>query len=99
MKNVNPAARIAVRFNNPIDPASLNPYTFIVMKNGRRIKGDVTLTEDGREAVFNVSGQLTPGVEYMVRLTEGVRNQFARSLKRSKEWAFTTSGEKVMSKK
>lgn len=98
-EEVKSVAAVTAKFNAPLDPGSVNGYTFILKQDNRRVAGRVRLTDDGREAIFEPLVPLQSGQVFMVRLTEGIRSTLGRTLERPKVWRFKTAQKVEMSKR
>ncbi|GAB4147027.1 MAG: hypothetical protein Fur0021_05590 [Candidatus Promineifilaceae bacterium] len=73
--NANPFAIVTVVFDEPIDPGSVNDYTFTVVDSkGFYVDGRITVSANGLEASWIPWAPFNAGETYEVRLSSGIRD-------------------------
>lgn len=81
---------VAVNFSEVIDPSTINPQTFTLMKNGTTpVTGTVTYV--GTTALFKPASALVAGASYTATVTTGVKDLAGNPLA-AYTWNFTTAG-------
>lgn len=81
--------KINATFSGAVDPATINPATFIVRQGATPVAGTVTFTPV--TAVFSPSGgNLTANTTYTATITTGVKDTAGRALASNYVWSFTT---------
>ena len=81
---------VAVNFSEVIDPATINPQTFTILKNGTTpVTGTVTYV--GTTALFKPASALVAGASYSATVTTGVKDLAGNPLA-AYTWDFTTAG-------
>ena len=79
---------ITATFNTPMDPASINPTTFILMRGTDTIAGTVSYSDT--TAVFTVPNDLVAGATYTATITTGVRARATNThMAANYVWSFT----------
>jgi hypothetical protein len=81
---------IAVRFSEPIDPDSLSGDTFFLLKEGKKILGQVSHYSDALIAVFTADTDFSAEVVYSVVVTADVADLEGNKMARNSQWQFTT---------
>lgn len=82
-------ASIIADFDEPMDPASLNPVTFTLTDQiGGAVVGTVTYT--GTTAVFTPGSELLPGMTYTARITTAATDLNGEPMSSDYVWSFTT---------
>jgi hypothetical protein len=93
--NVAPDAIITATFNEPMDPASINEETFIVVRltafGPDTIEGTVSYSAGDTTAVFIPEDDLLPGQTYRAYLTGGTRDYQCSPLYKTFTWTFTVA--------
>jgi methionine-rich copper-binding protein CopC len=80
---------IAVTFSETIDPASINPQTFTLKKDGvTPVTGSVSYF--GSNAVFRPDANLLANASYSATVTTGVKDLAGNALAANVSWDFTT---------
>jgi pimeloyl-ACP methyl ester carboxylesterase len=85
--SVDPKAEIRVSFSSPINGATLNSATFMVLQvasvstaPAAQIPGHLSLSGQGSAAVFVPAADLRPDAAYRVKLTSGITDAFGNPL-------------------
>jgi hypothetical protein len=78
---------ITATFNTPMDPASINPSTFILRQGTDTLAGSVSYTDT--TAVFTAPNDLLPGATYTVTITTGV-SALGTHMAADYTWSFST---------
>lgn len=95
-KDVALNAGLVIVFSEPVDELTLTSATVQLLRNGNPVAGTVGLLEGTTAAaVFRPSAPLSPGTDYRLRITSGVRDLAGDSLSRNSLIAFTTGSVEV----
>lgn len=86
--NALPDALIALRFDRPIDAASLSAASITVMGPTGVVAGKVVLAEDGQLAFFSPAKPLFPGTQYSV-FVDGLKDRAGQAVE-FHAFSFTT---------
>jgi len=86
--NIPSSASISVAFDEEIDPASLNAYSFTVTGGGYSVPGNVTYSN--KTATFVPYRALDRNTLYTVMLTTTVSDLAGNHLAANYSWSFTT---------
>jgi hypothetical protein len=72
---------------------TINNNTFTVRKEniGTPIKGYISVSPDGRTAIFDPEPDLESGSKYIAEIDEGVKDLAGNALVSTKRWSFTTA--------
>jgi hypothetical protein len=81
---------IKATFSKSLDPASVNPNTYMLKQGSLIIPG--VISSSGANAVFMPSSNLIQNTVYTVTLTTGVKDLAGNALASSYVWSFTTGG-------
>lgn len=82
---------ITITFTLPLDSASLNPETFVVLEeDGDTVPGEVTYDPQDTTAVFDPVDSLIPDETYTVIVTPEVTDTLGIGLDTVYTWTFTT---------
>ncbi|MBI5586280.1 MAG: Ig-like domain-containing protein [Deltaproteobacteria bacterium] len=88
------AALVTVRFDKPLNPASLGPASFLVTaKNGSAVTGQISYNADTQTALFRPSDNLTANSQYTVTLTSAIQDLQGNALEGPFSWGFKTGSE------
>ena len=79
---------ITATFSMPMDPLTLNNFTFIVNQGTNPVAG--TITYAGSVVSFTPTAPLTPNTIYTVTITTGAKNLDGTPLASNYVWKFTT---------
>ena len=82
---------IVASFSKQMSSSTINDSTFTLKKNGEIIKGEITLTSDGKIAMFNPSSDLEPSTTYTVTITKEVKDVSGNAMATDKTWSFETA--------
>ena len=80
---------ITATFSMPMDPLTLNNFTFIVNQGTNSVAG--TITYAGSMVSFTPTAPLTPNTIYTVTITNGAKNLDGVPLATNFVWRFTTA--------
>ena len=80
---------ITATFSMPMDPLTLNNFTFIVNQGTNSVAG--TITYAGSMVSFTPTAPLTPNTIYTVTITNGAKNLDGVPLASNYVWRFTTA--------
>lgn len=85
---------ISVVFSVAMDPSTVDTKTFTVAagNNLKSVKGEVSLSADGKTATFTPTEGLAPDTQYLVTVTTGVKDLTlaGNPMKESQVWVFVT---------
>ena len=88
---VPPNVLIGARFNEPINPGTVNPSSFQLLDpNGQPLSGVVTYDAAAQRATFWPAAGLAPNSTYTALLTTGVGDEAGNLLENPYQWRFTT---------
>ena len=82
--------KIAVSFNEAMDPATLTPATFTLQKGITPVSGAVTYSEVGHVAFFAPDSLLDTLTDYSAKLITAVTDTAGNSLANDYVWNFST---------
>jgi hypothetical protein len=85
---------ISVTFSEPMSGPTINNNTFTIRRAGvpTTIKGNISLSPDGRTAIFDAEPDLEPNyTKYTAQNVEGAKDLTGNALVSVKSWSFTTS--------
>jgi len=83
---------VAVTFSEGIDPTTINPQTFILLRDDdTQVSGSVTYV--GSSALFRPAENLSAGAVYRARVTSGVMDLAGNALAEEFLWGFTTGSD------
>lgn len=80
---------ITATFSMPMDPLTINNFTFIVNQGTNAVAG--TITYAGSMVSFTPTAPLTPNTIYTVTITTGAKNLDGTPLASNYVWRFTTA--------
>jgi len=90
-------ADLAVNFSEAIDPATINPQTFTLVKKGTTpvaVAGVVTYV--GTTALFKPASDLSAGASYTATITTAVKDLAGNALAANYTWDFTAGNASVL---
>ena len=92
--NVHINTNIYAKFNEPMDPSSINKTTFTIVNsnNNKPVDGKISLIENNTKGLFDVS-ELINDTKYSVTIESEVTDIEGNHMMNNKVWSFTT-GEK-----
>jgi Bacterial Ig-like domain len=85
---------ISATFSEPMSSPTINRNTFTVRKAGvpTPIKGNVSLSPDGKTAIFDPEPDLEANnTKYTAQIDEGAKDLAGNALASAKRWSFTTT--------
>jgi hypothetical protein len=88
------ASLISATFSEQMSGPTINENTFTVRKEGlmpNLIKGNISLSPDGKTAIFDSEPDLEPNTKYTAEISEGAKNVAGNALVSVKRWSFTTT--------
>jgi len=80
---------ISVQFNEPMDPATIDGSSFLLMDGTTAITGSVAFTN--LTATFTPASNLSPNTLYSATITTNAKNIAGAGLLNNHDWSFTTS--------
>ncbi|MBN1188201.1 MAG: Ig-like domain-containing protein [Dehalococcoidales bacterium] len=83
-----PDASITALFSETLDEDTVNEDTFVLYRDDTRIEG--TVSYSSKTAIFDPSGDLSPGILYTATLTTGIEDSHSNALENEYTWSFTT---------
>ncbi len=88
------AALVTVRFDKPMNPASLTAASFsVTAKNGSSVAGQITYNASTQTALFRPGVNLTADTQYAVTLTSAIVDAQGNALAAPFSWVFKTGSE------
>ena len=88
------ASLISATFSEQMSGPTINENTFTVRKEGlmpNLIKGNISLSPDGKTAIFDSEPDLDPNTKYTAEINEGAKDVADNALVSGKRWSFTTT--------
>jgi len=87
------ASLISAAFSKQMSGPTIDQNTFTVRKEGIPdvIKGNISLSPDGRTAIFDSEPDLDPNTKYTVEINEGAKDVAGNALVSAKRWSFITT--------
>lgn len=86
--NVSLNSSITVKFNERMDPSTINTSSFTLLQTLAPVTGTVTYTDS--TATFNPSSTLLGNTSYTARLTTAVKSLKGNALQSDFVWSFRT---------
>lgn len=80
---------ITVRFNERMDPSTINSSSFTLLQTLSPVAGTVTYTDT--TATFKPSSNLLANTSYTARLTTAIKSLKGNALQRDYVWSFRTA--------
>jgi Bacterial Ig-like domain len=90
------ASLISATFSEQMSGPTINENTFTVRKEGlmpNLIKGNVSLSPDGKTAIFDSEPDLDPNTKYTAEINEGAKDVAGNALVSGKRWSFITTSK------
>jgi hypothetical protein len=90
------ASLISATFSEQMNSPTINENTFTVRKEGMMpnpIKGNISLSPDGKTAIFDSEPDLDPNTKYTVEINEGAKDVAGNALVSGKRWSFITTSK------
>jgi hypothetical protein len=87
------ASLISATFSEQMSGPTINENTFTVRKEGlmpNLIKGHISLSPDGKTAIFDSEPDLDPNTKYTAEINEGAKDVSGNALVLGKRWSFST---------
>ncbi len=92
-------ANISATFSEPMSSPTINMNTFTVRNASvlTPIAGAVSLSPDGKTAIFDPTSDLSPDTKYVAEIDIGAKDLAGNTLASAKQWSFTTTslGESI----
>lgn len=82
---------ITATFNEAVQSSTLSMTTFKIQAGTTSIPGTVTLSADGKTAMFDPTSLLAASISYTVTITTGVKDLAGNPMVTAKTWSFTTA--------
>ena len=90
-KGVAVTSLVTARFNETLLGSTISTTTFKVQAGTTSIPGNVTLSDDGKTAMFDPTSLLTASISYTATITTGVKDLAGNPMVTAKTWTFTTA--------
>ena len=83
---------VSATFNEPLNNLSITNSSFLVKEgnNSKPLDGRVSLSSDGKSAIFKPSSPLSPSTSYTATLSTDVKSMSDKPLSSAKTWSFIT---------
>jgi hypothetical protein len=84
---------IKAAFSEPMSSPTINANTFTVRKEGvpTPIAGTISLSPDGKTAIFDPEPDLDPATKYTAEINEGAKDLAGNPLVATHQWSFSTA--------
>ena len=82
---------ITATFNEGVQDSTVSTTTFKVQAGTTSIPGTVTLSADGKTAMFDPTSLLAASISYTLTITTGVKDLAGNPMVTAKTWSFTTA--------
>lgn len=79
---------VAITFNGPMDPTTINNATFTLKQGNNVVTGSISY--QGNAAYFQPSALLNPNALYTATMSAGAKNMAGTSIPNDYVWTFTT---------
>lgn len=86
--NVPTIHNLTATFNEPMDPATINALTFIVMQGANQVPGTITTT--GAVSTFTPTAHLASNMVYTATITTGAKDLAGNAMVANYTWSFNT---------
>ena len=88
------ASLISATFSEQMSGPTINENTFTVRKESKMpnlVKGNTSLSPDGKTAIFDSEPDLDPNTKYTAEINEGAKDVAGNALVSAKRWSFSTT--------
>lgn len=82
---------VTATFNEAVQGSTVSTTTFKVQAGTTSIPGTVTLSVDGKTALFDPTSLLAASISYTATITTGVKDLAGNPMVTAKTWSFTTA--------
>jgi Bacterial Ig-like domain len=85
---------ITATFSEPMSSPTINENTFTVRRADNEstlIKGALSLSPDGKTAIFDPDQDLSPNTKYIAEIGTGAKDLAGNAMASTKRWSFNTS--------
>jgi hypothetical protein len=84
---------VSATFSEPMSSPTINANTFVVKKadDTTPITGIVSLSSDGKTAIFDSTQDFSPNTKYVAAIDIGAEDLAGNALVSAKRWSFTTT--------
>jgi hypothetical protein len=85
---------ISATFSEPMSSPTINENTFTIRRaedESSTIKGALSLSPDGKTAIFDPEQNLSPNTKYVAEIGTGAKDLAGNALDSTKRWSFTTA--------
>jgi hypothetical protein len=82
---------ITATFNEAVQGSTVSMTTFKIQAGTTSIPGTVTLSADGKTAMFDPTSLLAASISYTVTITTGVKDLAGNPMVTARTWSFTTA--------
>jgi hypothetical protein len=88
---------VSATFSEPMSSPTINTNTFTVKKADETtlITGIVSLSSDGKTAIFDSAQDFSPNTKYIAAIDIGAEDLAGNALVSAKQWSFTTKSEQL----
>ncbi|MDQ3836290.1 MAG: Ig-like domain-containing protein [Thermoproteota archaeon] len=85
---------ITATFSGPMSSPTINENTFTIKRaddEATLIKGALSLSPDGKTAIFDPDQDLSPNTKYIAEINTGAKDLAGNALVSTKRWSFSTT--------
>ena len=85
---------ISATFSEPMSSPTINENTFTIKRaddESTLIKGALSLSPDGKSAIFDPDQDLSPNTKYIAQINVGAKDLTGNALASIKRWSFSTT--------
>jgi hypothetical protein len=85
---------ISATFSEPMSSQTINENTFTIRRaddESTLIKGALSLSPDGKTAIFDPDQDFSPNTKYIAEIGTGAKDLAGNALASTKRWSFTTT--------
>ena len=85
---------ISATFSEPMSSPTINENTFTIKRaddESTLIKGALSLSPDGKSAIFDPDQDLSPNTKYIAQINVGAKDLAGNALASVKRWSFSTT--------
>jgi Bacterial Ig-like domain len=84
---------VSATFSEPMSSTTINERTFTIRRaqdESTPIKGTLSLSPDGKTAIFDPERDFSPNTKYIAEIDTGAKDLAGNALASAKRWSFTT---------
>jgi hypothetical protein len=85
---------ISATFSEPMSSPTINENTFTIRRaddESTLIRGALSLSPDGRTAIFDPEQDFSPNTKYFAEINTGAKDVTGNALDSTKRWSFSTT--------